>query len=53
MEEFLSRTERLAWDSAAATAYGLLRAQSSAMGVTLGVLDMLIAAHAVAVGATW
>lgn len=51
MEEFLVRTERLVWDSAAAAAYGLLRAQSSAMGVTLGALDMLIAAHAVAVGA--
>ncbi len=51
MEEFLATTECLAWDSAAAMAYGILRAETTAAGVTLGALDALIAAHAIALGA--
>lgn len=45
---FLQRVEVLPWDGKAATAYGDLRASCTAAGVTLGALDMLIAAHAVA-----
>ena len=52
MEEFLARTDRLAWDSPAAAAYGILRARISALGMTLGALDGLLAAHAIALGAT-
>ena len=52
VREFLARLEVLAWDSAAATVYGPLRAQLEAAGTPLGNLDTLIAAHALAAGAT-
>ena len=39
------------WGRDEAAAYGKLRAKQEAMGKTLGALDMLIAAHAVALGA--
>ncbi|MDR2925357.1 MAG: type II toxin-antitoxin system VapC family toxin [Azoarcus sp.] len=48
IKEFLRRVQVLPWDSAAAAAYGDLRASCAASGVALGALDMLIAAHAVA-----
>lgn len=48
IKEFLLRVQVLPWDSNAATEYGDLRASCTASGVTLGALDMLIAAHAVA-----
>jgi tRNA(fMet)-specific endonuclease VapC len=48
IREFLLRVRVLPWDSLAATVYGDLRASCAASGVTLGALDMLIAAHAVA-----
>jgi tRNA(fMet)-specific endonuclease VapC len=48
IREFLLRVRVLPWDSRAATAYGDLRVSCAASGVTLGALDMLIAAHAVA-----
>ena len=48
IKEFLLRVQVLPWDSNAATVYGDLRASCTASGVTLGALDMLIAAHAVA-----
>jgi tRNA(fMet)-specific endonuclease VapC len=48
IKEFLLRVQVLPWDSNAATVYGDLRASCAASGVTLGALDMLIAAHAVA-----
>ena len=38
----------LAWTSQAAIAYGVLRAANEAQGVSIGALDMLIAAHALA-----
>ena len=41
----------LAWDSAAATRYGALRAVLEANGTPLGNLDTLIAAHALATAA--
>lgn len=49
---FLLRVEVLPWDSEAASAYGDLRASCAAAGITLGALDMMIAAHAVATKAT-
>ena len=43
-----SGAQALPWDSNAATVYGDLRASCAASGITLGALDMMIAAHAVA-----
>jgi tRNA(fMet)-specific endonuclease VapC len=48
VEAFLSRVEVLPWGSAAAMAYGDVRARLSRVGTSLGALDMLIAAHALA-----
>ncbi len=48
IKEFLLRVQVLPWDSNAATVYGNLRASCAASGITLGALDMLIAAHATA-----
>ena len=48
VREFLMRIDVLAWDSNAATRYGILRATLEAAGTPLGNLDTLIAAHAVA-----
>ncbi|MDR1853389.1 MAG: type II toxin-antitoxin system VapC family toxin [Azoarcus sp.] len=52
IREFLLRVRVLPWDSDAATVYGDLRATCAAAGVTLGALDMMIAAHAIAAKAT-
>lgn len=52
IREFLLRVQVLPWDGHAATAYGDLRASCAAVGITLGALDMMIAAHAVAANAT-
>ena len=51
VREFLMRVDVLAWDSAAATRYGVLRAALEASGTPLGNLDTLIAAHALATDA--
>lgn len=42
----------LPWDGEAATVYGDLLSSCAASGITLGALDMMIAAHAVAAKAT-
>ncbi|WP_404547202.1 type II toxin-antitoxin system VapC family toxin [Dyella jejuensis] len=52
IREFLLRVETLPWDECAATVYGDLRASCTSAGITLGALDMMIAAHAVAANAT-
>jgi tRNA(fMet)-specific endonuclease VapC len=52
VREFLLRVEVLPWDSEAAIAYGGVRASCAAAGVTLGALDTMIAAHAIAAKAT-
>ncbi|PRC94961.1 type II toxin-antitoxin system VapC family toxin [Solimicrobium silvestre] len=52
IREFLLRVEILPWDEECAIIYGDLRASCAASGVTLGALDMMIAAHAVATKAT-
>ena len=49
---FLLHVEALPWDSEAAARYGELRANLEAGGRPIGSMDTLIAAHALAVGAT-
>lgn len=51
IEGFLSKIPVLPWDREEAIVYGLLRAKQEAKGRTLENMDMLIAAHAIAVGA--
>lgn len=51
VKEFLLRVEILPWDSDAADAYAKLRIACEKEGKPLGTMDMLIAAHSVAVGA--
>jgi len=48
IKEFLLRVRVLPWDGNAATVYADLRASCTVSGITLGALDMMIAAHAVA-----
>jgi tRNA(fMet)-specific endonuclease VapC len=50
VHEFLIRIDVLPWDSAVAECYGTLRADMQRKGRALGNLDMLIAAHALALG---
>ncbi len=49
---FFAVVELLPWDSAAARAYGALLAELSATGKSLALMDLLIASHAIAAGAT-
>lgn len=49
---FVARVRVLPWDAETAEVYGELRARWASMGIVLGSLDMMIAAHAVATGAT-
>ena len=51
VKEFLIRVDIMPWDSGAAEAYARLRTSCEREGTTLGTMDMLIAAHSVAVGA--
>lgn len=50
VREFLVRLTVLDWDSSAAKEYGSLRAALEREGQTMGNLDMMIAAHALAAG---
>jgi tRNA(fMet)-specific endonuclease VapC len=50
IEDFLLRVAILPWDSDAARQYGLLRAVLEREGQPMGNLDVMIAAHALAVG---
>ena len=52
VEEFLLRVEVLPWDSEAAQHYARLRATLERDGEPMGNLDMMIAAQALAAGAT-
>jgi tRNA(fMet)-specific endonuclease VapC len=52
VELFLNRTESLPWDSEAAACYGKLRATLRKTGTTMDNMDLLIAAHALSIGAT-
>jgi tRNA(fMet)-specific endonuclease VapC len=51
IHEFLIRVEVLPWTAEVADVYGELRASCAARGVSLGALDMMIAAQAVAADA--
>lgn len=48
---FLLHVDVLPWDSAAANRYGPMRAELEREGRSLGPLDLMIAAHAMSVGA--
>ena len=48
VREFLLRVDALPWDSATAQGYGAVRAELERQGRILAPLDMLIAAHALA-----
>lgn len=52
VNEFSLRVDILPWDSSAAEAYAWLRKSCEDKKISLGAMDMLIAAHAVAVSAT-
>ena len=52
LTEVLLRMDVLPWDAAAATCYGEFCATLETQGINLSDFDMMIAAHAVAVGAT-
>jgi tRNA(fMet)-specific endonuclease VapC len=51
VDEFLVRMTILPWDSEAAKHYGQIRASLEREGQPMGNLDMMIGAHALAVGA--
>jgi tRNA(fMet)-specific endonuclease VapC len=51
VEEFLLRVAILPWDSDAAQQYGALRASLESAGQPMGNLDLMIGAHALALGA--
>lgn len=52
IERLLARVDIRPWTSATARRYGPLRAELAALGRPLAPLDLLIAAHALAEGAT-
>ncbi len=52
VETYLSNAAILAWDSAVARIYGLLRAKQERKGKSLSSEDLMIAAHALSLGLT-
>jgi tRNA(fMet)-specific endonuclease VapC len=50
VESFLANAAILPWDSVAAQAYGLLRAEQERKGRPLSAEDLMIAAHALSLG---
>ncbi len=52
VDQLFTRIEVRPWDSAAALAYGRLRAGLKSAGTPLSAMDLMIAAHALALGAT-
>ncbi|HME56766.1 MAG TPA: type II toxin-antitoxin system VapC family toxin [Terracidiphilus sp.] len=52
VESFLRNASIQPWDSAAARAYGLLRAEQERKGRPLSTEDLMIAAHALSLGLT-
>ena len=52
LEEYAARLMVLQWDRNAASEYGHLRAHLEAQGNPIGVLDTMIAAHALSLNAT-
>jgi len=51
VSELMRRVDILQWDVSAAERYGIVRAELERAGRSLGSLDLLIAAHALATGA--
>lgn len=51
VEDFLSRLLVLPWDDITSMTYGQLRAELERAGTPIGNLDLLIAAHALSLGA--
>ena len=51
VREFLRRVDALPWDGSSAERYGILRAEMTRSGKMLAPLDLLIAAHALSLGA--
>lgn len=51
VREFFRRVDVMPWDSAAAERYGTMRAAMTGLGQVVAPLDMLIAAHALSLGA--
>ncbi len=52
MDGFLASIRMLPWGRDEAEAYGRVRARLEKSGVSLGNMDMMIAAHAIVTGAT-
>lgn len=52
LDEFIVPLEVLAYDEKAALVYGSIRSNLEKAGTPIGSMDMLIAAHAVSLGAT-
>jgi tRNA(fMet)-specific endonuclease VapC len=52
LKVFLQRIAILPWDSVAADAYAHLRVELESAGTPLSAIDTMIAAHAIAIGAT-
>lgn len=52
VDDFLETIEVLAWNSAAAKSYSLMRTALERSGTPMGSLDLMIAAHALSLGAT-
>ena len=52
VHEFLIRVEILPWESEAAKSYAHLRCELQRRGLSLGAMDMLIAAHSIAASTT-
>ena len=50
--EFLRRVQIVPWDSVAAVHYAAVRSAAERIGEPMAVMDLLIAAHALALGAT-
>lgn len=50
-QQFLSEIEVLPWDNSVAPTYGQLRASLQKSGLVLSEMDLLIAAHALSIGA--
>ena len=50
-EDFVTTVRLLPWDSAVARAYARFRAELRATGKNIGVMDLLIASHAIAANA--
>ncbi len=52
MDSFLASIQVLPWGTDEAEAYGIVRAKLEKKGITLGNMDMMIAAHAIVARAT-